>query len=128
MPLLLFVCLQHLFREPEKCPPAVVSTVFTGLVLAPLGLLLVVVSLTLQLVWVHTPVSTAVLHHLSLLSIQWLGMGANLSNVTTNGPWALVFQLGLVGELCYQHFYCCECLGQLVLLSPSAIFGLYYCF
>ena len=49
------VCLQHLFREPEKRPPAVVSTVFTGLVLAPLGLLLVVVSQTLQLAWATPP-------------------------------------------------------------------------
>ena len=30
-------------------------------------------------------------------------MGANLSNVTSNGPWALVFQLGLVGELNVSH-------------------------
>ena len=30
-------------------------------------------------------------------------MGANLSNVTSNGPWALVFQLGLVGELHVSH-------------------------
>ena len=31
-------------------------------------------------------------------------MGANLLNVTCNGPWALVFQLGLVSELhvCYH--------------------------
>ena len=47
----------------------------------------------------------------------------------SNGPWALVFQLDLVGELCFQHFHCCECLdGQLVLHSHSVIFGLYYCF
>ena len=40
----------------EKRPPAVVSTVFTGLVLAPLGLLLVVVSQTPQLAWTTPPV------------------------------------------------------------------------
>ena len=30
-------------------------------------------------------------------------MGENLSNVTSNGPWALVFQLSLVGELHVSH-------------------------
>jgi len=33
--------IEHLFREPEKRPPAIVSTVFTGLVLAPIALLLI---------------------------------------------------------------------------------------
>lgn len=39
-----FVCLQHLFREPEKRPPTVVSNTFTALVLSPLLLLLILVS------------------------------------------------------------------------------------
>ena len=36
--------LQHQFREPEKRPPGVVSTVFTALVLAPALIMLVLVS------------------------------------------------------------------------------------
>lgn len=37
--------LQHLFREPEKKPPTVVSNTFTALVLSPLLLLLILVTL-----------------------------------------------------------------------------------
>lgn len=37
--------LQHLFREPEKKPPTVVSNAFTALVLSPLLLLLILVKL-----------------------------------------------------------------------------------
>jgi oligosaccharyltransferase complex subunit delta (ribophorin II) len=33
--------IRHLFREPEKRPPQVVSTAFTGLCLVPIGILLV---------------------------------------------------------------------------------------
>lgn len=36
-------CLQHLFREPEKKPPTVVSNTFTALVLSPFLLLLILV-------------------------------------------------------------------------------------
>ena len=55
-------------------------------------------------------------------------VGANLSIVTSNGPWALVFRLDLVGELCCQHFDYCECLDGQLVLSPSAISDLCYCF
>lgn len=34
---------QHLFREPEKRPPAVVSNVFTVLTLAPILILVILV-------------------------------------------------------------------------------------
>ncbi|XP_019714949.1 dolichyl-diphosphooligosaccharide--protein glycosyltransferase subunit 2-like [Hippocampus comes] len=37
--------IQHLFREPEKKPPTVVSNAFTALVLSPLLLLLILVAL-----------------------------------------------------------------------------------
>ena len=37
--------IQHLFRVPEKRPPMVISSTFTVLVLAPLGILLVLVSI-----------------------------------------------------------------------------------
>lgn len=39
-----FLNLQHLFREPEKRPPTVVSNTFTALILSPLLLLLILVS------------------------------------------------------------------------------------
>lgn len=39
------VFFQHMFREPEKRPPAVVSTVFTVLVLSPVLILVLLVSL-----------------------------------------------------------------------------------
>ena len=42
--------LQHLFREPEKKPPTVVSNTFTALILSPFLLLLI-------LVMFHTHVS-----------------------------------------------------------------------
>lgn len=35
---------QHLFREPEKRPPTVVSNTFTALILSPLLLLFALVS------------------------------------------------------------------------------------
>lgn len=38
------ISLQHLFREPEKKPPIAVSNTFTALVLAPLLLLIILVS------------------------------------------------------------------------------------
>ena len=33
--------IRHLFREPEKRPPQVVSTAFTGLCLAPIGIMII---------------------------------------------------------------------------------------
>lgn len=42
-------CLQHLFREPEKKPPTVVSNTFTALVLSPFLLLLILVKLKIFL-------------------------------------------------------------------------------
>lgn len=45
--------IKHIFREPEPTPPAIVSTVFSGLCLAPLLLMFILVSdqcLTLSIV------------------------------------------------------------------------------
>ena len=43
-----------MFREPEKRPPLVVSSTFTVLVLAPLGILLILVSHCLVFaLWMH---------------------------------------------------------------------------
>ena len=41
---ILFHFIQHMFREPEVRPPAVVSNLFTFLVLSPLVLLVIMVS------------------------------------------------------------------------------------
>lgn len=42
---MLLLLLQHLFREPEKKPPTVVSNTFTALILSPFLLLLILVIL-----------------------------------------------------------------------------------
>jgi len=58
--------IRHLFREPEKRPPQIVSTAFTGLCLVPIGLMLVV----------------------------WMKLGVNISNFPVS-PTAIGFHLGL---------------------------------
>uniref|UniRef100_A0A4W2FM95 Dolichyl-diphosphooligosaccharide--protein glycosyltransferase subunit 2 n=1 Tax=Bos indicus x Bos taurus TaxID=30522 RepID=A0A4W2FM95_BOBOX len=57
--------IQHLFREPEKRPPTVVSNTFTALILSPL----------------------------LLLFALWIRIGANVSNFTF-APSTIVFHLG----------------------------------
>ncbi|NXS17818.1 RPN2 glycosyltransferase, partial [Mystacornis crossleyi] len=61
--------IQHLFREPEKRPPTVVSNTFTALVLSPLLLLL----------------------------ILWIKIGANISNFSF-APSTIVFHMGHAGK------------------------------
>ncbi|XP_053573186.1 dolichyl-diphosphooligosaccharide--protein glycosyltransferase subunit 2 isoform X2 [Bombina bombina] len=68
--------IQHLFREPEKRPPTVVSNTFTALVLAPLLLLL----------------------------ILWLKIGANISNFSFS-PSTLIFHLGHAAMLGLMYVY-----------------------
>merc|ERR1739844_174685 len=58
--------IRHLFREPEKRPPQIVSTAFTGLCLVPIGLMIVV----------------------------WMKLGVNISNFPVS-PTAIGFHLGL---------------------------------
>jgi len=58
--------IRHLFREPEKRPPQVVSTAFTGLCLVPIGIMLV----------------------------GWMKLGVNLSDFPLS-PTAIGFHLGL---------------------------------
>uniref|UniRef100_A0A8C5WME9 Dolichyl-diphosphooligosaccharide--protein glycosyltransferase subunit 2 n=1 Tax=Leptobrachium leishanense TaxID=445787 RepID=A0A8C5WME9_9ANUR len=68
--------IQHLFREPEKRPPNVVSTTFTVLVLAPL----------------------------LLLFILWIKIGVNISNFSFS-PSSLIFHLGHAAMLALMYVY-----------------------
>uniref|UniRef100_A0A8C8DPQ1 Dolichyl-diphosphooligosaccharide--protein glycosyltransferase subunit 2 n=1 Tax=Oryzias sinensis TaxID=183150 RepID=A0A8C8DPQ1_9TELE len=68
--------IQHLFREPEKKPPTVVSNTFTGLVLSPLLLLL----------------------------ILWLKLGANISNFSFS-PSTILFHGGHAALLGLLYVY-----------------------
>ncbi|KAM4691810.1 dolichyl-diphosphooligosaccharide--protein glycosyltransferase subunit 2 [Rhinophrynus dorsalis] len=68
--------IQHLFREPEKRPPNVVSNTFTALVLAPL----------------------------LLLFILWIKIGANISNFSFS-PSTIVFHLGHAAMLGLMYVY-----------------------
>ncbi|XP_021178369.2 dolichyl-diphosphooligosaccharide--protein glycosyltransferase subunit 2 isoform X2 [Fundulus heteroclitus] len=68
--------IQHLFREPEKKPPTVVSNTFTALVLSPLLLLL----------------------------ILWLKLGANISNFSFS-PSTILFHLGHAALLGLMYVY-----------------------
>ncbi|XP_061901499.1 dolichyl-diphosphooligosaccharide--protein glycosyltransferase subunit 2 isoform X1 [Entelurus aequoreus] len=68
--------IQHLFREPEKKPPTVVSNAFTALVLSPLLLLL----------------------------ILWIKLGANISNLSFS-PSTMVFHLGHAAMLGLMYVY-----------------------
>lgn len=68
--------IQHLFREPEKKPPTVVSNTFTALVLSPLLLLL----------------------------ILWFKLGANISNLSFS-PSTILFHLGHAAMLALMYVY-----------------------
>ena len=48
-----FCVFQHMFREPEKRPAALVSTVFTGLVLLPFAVLFIAVSSAIDCVQIQ---------------------------------------------------------------------------
>uniref|UniRef100_A0A674E405 Dolichyl-diphosphooligosaccharide--protein glycosyltransferase subunit 2 n=1 Tax=Salmo trutta TaxID=8032 RepID=A0A674E405_SALTR len=68
--------IQHLFREPEKKPPTVVSNAFTALVLSPFLLLL----------------------------ILWFKLGANISNFSLS-PSAVLFHVGHACMLGLMYVY-----------------------
>uniref|UniRef100_A0A671NX87 Dolichyl-diphosphooligosaccharide--protein glycosyltransferase subunit 2 n=1 Tax=Sinocyclocheilus anshuiensis TaxID=1608454 RepID=A0A671NX87_9TELE len=68
--------IQHLFREPEKKPPTVVSNTFTALVLSPFLLLL----------------------------ILWFKLGANISNFTLS-PSTILFHIGHAATLGLMYVY-----------------------
>uniref|UniRef100_A0A3Q2C847 Dolichyl-diphosphooligosaccharide--protein glycosyltransferase subunit 2 n=1 Tax=Cyprinodon variegatus TaxID=28743 RepID=A0A3Q2C847_CYPVA len=68
--------IQHLFREPEKKPPTVVSNTFTALVMSPLLLLL----------------------------ILWFKLGANISNFSFS-PSTILFHLGHAALLGLMYVY-----------------------
>ncbi|XP_037534609.1 dolichyl-diphosphooligosaccharide--protein glycosyltransferase subunit 2 isoform X2 [Nematolebias whitei] len=68
--------IQHLFREPEKKPPTVVSNTFTALILSPFLLLL----------------------------ILWFKLGANISNFSFS-PSTILFHLGHAAMLGLMYVY-----------------------
>ncbi|KAM6455606.1 dolichyl-diphosphooligosaccharide--protein glycosyltransferase subunit 2 isoform 1-T1 [Liasis olivaceus] len=68
--------IQHLFREPEKRPPTVVSNTFTALILSPL----------------------------LLLFILWIKIGANISNFSF-APSTIIFHLGHAAMLGLMYVY-----------------------
>ncbi|XP_034023387.1 dolichyl-diphosphooligosaccharide--protein glycosyltransferase subunit 2 [Thalassophryne amazonica] len=68
--------IQHLFREPEKKPPTVVSNAFTALVLSPFLLLL----------------------------ILWLKLGANISSFSFS-PSTILFHVGHGAMLALMYVY-----------------------
>ncbi|XP_052382565.1 dolichyl-diphosphooligosaccharide--protein glycosyltransferase subunit 2-like isoform X2 [Oncorhynchus keta] len=68
--------IQHLFREPEKKPPTVVSNTFTALVLSPFLLLL----------------------------ILWFKLGANISNFSLS-PSSVLFHVGHACMLGLMYVY-----------------------
>ncbi|XP_073462625.1 dolichyl-diphosphooligosaccharide--protein glycosyltransferase subunit 2 isoform X1 [Aquarana catesbeiana] len=86
--------IQHLFREPEKRPPNVVSTTFTALVLAPL----------------------------LLLFILWIKIGVNISNFSF-APSTLIFHLGHAAMLGLMYVYWTH-LNMFQTLKYLAILGI----
>uniref|UniRef100_A0A3B4XS70 Dolichyl-diphosphooligosaccharide--protein glycosyltransferase subunit 2 n=1 Tax=Seriola lalandi dorsalis TaxID=1841481 RepID=A0A3B4XS70_SERLL len=68
--------IQHLFREPEKKPPTVVSNTFTALILSPFLLLL----------------------------ILWFKLGANISNFSFS-PSTILFHVGHAAMLGLMYVY-----------------------
>ncbi|KAG9473925.1 hypothetical protein GDO78_004297 [Eleutherodactylus coqui] len=86
--------IQHLFREPEKRPPTVVSNTFTALVLAPL----------------------------LLLFILWVKIGVNISNFSFS-PSTLIFHLGHAAMLGLMYVYWTQ-LNMFQTLKYLAILGI----
>uniref|UniRef100_A0A4W2CWW6 Dolichyl-diphosphooligosaccharide--protein glycosyltransferase subunit 2 n=1 Tax=Bos indicus x Bos taurus TaxID=30522 RepID=A0A4W2CWW6_BOBOX len=85
--------IQHLFREPEKRPPTVVSNTFTALILSPL----------------------------LLLFALWIRIGANVSNFTF-APSTIVFHLGHAAMLGLMYVYWTQ-LNMFQTLKYLAILG-----
>ncbi|XP_038226067.1 dolichyl-diphosphooligosaccharide--protein glycosyltransferase subunit 2 isoform X2 [Dermochelys coriacea] len=85
--------IQHLFREPEKRPPTVVSNTFTALILSPLFLLL----------------------------ILWIKIGANISNFSFT-PSTIIFHLGHAAMLGLMYVYWTQ-LNMFQTLKYLAILG-----
>lgn len=85
--------IQHLFREPEKRPPTVVSNTFTALILSPL----------------------------LLLFALWIRIGANVSNFTF-APSTLVFHLGHAAMLGLMYVYWTQ-LNMFQTLKYLAVLG-----
>ncbi|XP_044520245.1 dolichyl-diphosphooligosaccharide--protein glycosyltransferase subunit 2 isoform X1 [Gracilinanus agilis] len=85
--------IQHLFREPEKRPPTVVSNTFTALILSPL----------------------------LLLFILWIRLGANISNFTF-APSTIIFHLGHAAMLGLMYVYWTQ-LNMFQTLKYLAILG-----
>ncbi|XP_062842368.1 dolichyl-diphosphooligosaccharide--protein glycosyltransferase subunit 2 [Trichomycterus rosablanca] len=85
--------IQHLFREPEKRPPTVLSNTFTALVLSPLLLLIIV----------------------------WIKLGANISNFSLS-PSSILFHLGHAAMLGLMYVYWTQ-LDMFQTLKYLAILG-----
>lgn len=85
--------IQHLFREPEKRPPTVVSNTFTALILSPL----------------------------LLLFALWIRIGANISNFTF-APSTIIFHLGHAAMLGLMYVYWTQ-LNMFQTLKYLAILG-----
>ncbi|XP_024895520.1 dolichyl-diphosphooligosaccharide--protein glycosyltransferase subunit 2 isoform X2 [Pteropus alecto] len=85
--------IQHLFREPEKRPPTVVSNTFTALILSPL----------------------------LLLFALWIRIGANVSNFTF-APSTVIFHLGHAAMLGLMYVYWTQ-LNMFQTLKYLAILG-----
>ncbi|XP_030633052.1 dolichyl-diphosphooligosaccharide--protein glycosyltransferase subunit 2 [Chanos chanos] len=85
--------IQHLFREPEKKPPTVVSNTFTALVLSPFLLLL----------------------------ILWFKLGANISNFSFS-PSSILFHVGHAAMLGLMYVYWTQ-LNMFQTLKYLAIIG-----
>ncbi|XP_003384849.1 PREDICTED: dolichyl-diphosphooligosaccharide--protein glycosyltransferase subunit 2-like [Amphimedon queenslandica] len=69
--------IHHKFQDPEKLPPSIVSLTFSGLVLLPLAVLM----------------------------LLWLILGVNLSNITVSGPWGLIFHIGLISIFVLYYLF-----------------------
>ncbi|XP_027277079.1 dolichyl-diphosphooligosaccharide--protein glycosyltransferase subunit 2 isoform X2 [Cricetulus griseus] len=85
--------IQHLFREPEKRPPTVVSNTFTALILSPL----------------------------LLLFALWIRIGANVSNFTF-APSTIIFHLGHAAMLGLMYVYWTQ-LNMFQTLKYLAVLG-----